>query len=370
MASRGRELKVYLTSDTNRFTKGLRKGESSIRRFGRIAAVGFGAVAAAAGAVGVEAVQAAIAQEKANARLRKSLDNLGLGDQTDAVLENVDAMQKQYGVSEDDLLPSFTKLLGVTKNTGQAFGLLRTAMDTAAATGKPLESVTSAVARAADGSATALSRLVPGLDKTALKGADAADVMAILNKRFGGTAQANADTMGGTMDRFGIHVEEVNEALGEGLIEGFLDTMGGSDADAALENIQAMEDDARRVGEAVGTLGAGLLSFAADFIRGLDAISTAWSNWIDDGGRRLTDIMDFAGIISDEEGQAINDNYDDRYAQRVQEYVQRNQPQQASQPANPYAAYRPMRFATRKNDAEVRGSARAAQREARTRQQP
>lgn len=61
--SRGRELKVYLTSDTSRFTKGLRKGESSIKRFGRIAAVGIGAAAAAAGAVGVEAVQAAISGE-------------------------------------------------------------------------------------------------------------------------------------------------------------------------------------------------------------------------------------------------------------------------------------------------------------------
>lgn len=367
--SRGRELKVYLTSDTSRFTKGLRKGESSIRRFGRIAGVGLGAAAAAAGAVGVEAVQAAIGQEKANAKLRKSLENLGMGDQTDAVLDNIDALQKQTGISEDDLIPAFSKLVGVTKDSKDAFNLLQTAMDTSVATGKPLESVTSAIARAAGGSAGALSRLVPELDKTALSGADAEEVMRILNKRFGGTAQANADTMAGTMDRFGIHVGEVNEALGEGLIEGFLDTMGGSDADAALENIQTMEEDARRVGEAVGTLGAGLLTYAADFIRGLDAISTAWGNWIDDGGRRLTDIQDFLGLISDEEGQSINDYYDRQYARRVQAYVQRQQPQQQAA-ANPYATYRPMRFATRKNDAETRGTARAAQREARTRQQP
>lgn len=367
MASRGRELKVYLTSDTSRFTKGLRKGESSIRRFGRIAAVGLGAAAAAAGVVGVEAVQAAIGQEKANAKLRKSLENLGMGEQTDAVLDNIDALQKQTGISEDDLIPAFSKLVGVTKDSKGAFDLLKTAMDTAVATGKPLESVTSAIARAAGGSTGALKRLVPELKDTALKGADAQEVMRLLNKRFGGTAQANAETMAGTMDRFGVHIGEVNEALGEGLIEGFLDTMGGSDADNALDNIAQMEDDARLVGESLGTLGAGMLTMAADVIRALEALSVGWQNWIDDGGRKLTDIGDFLGIISDEEGQSINDYYQRRYEQRVLDYYNNNRP---TPPANPYAQYRPMRTAQRYRDASGTSDARTAQREARTRQDP
>jgi ribosome assembly protein YihI (activator of Der GTPase) len=367
MAGRGRELKVYLTSDTNRFIKGLGRAEGKLKRFGRIAGTALAAGAAGAVALGVEAVQAATAQEKANAKLGKSLDNLGLGDQTDAVLENIDAIQKQTGISEDDLIPAFSKLVGITKNTDDAFGLLKTAMDTATATGKPLSTVAQAIARGMDGSATALDRLVPGLDDAAIKADPLNGIMKELNKRFGGTAQANAETLAGTMDRFGVHVGEVNEALGEGLIEGFLDTMGGGDADDALENIAQMEDDAKRVGEAVGTLGAGLLTMAADVIRSLEALSVGWQNWVDDGGRRLTDIQDFLGIISDAEGQSINDYYDRRYEQRVMDYYNNNRPAPA---ANPYAAYRPMRFAARKNDAETRGDARAAQREARTRQQP
>ena len=384
MAS-GRNLTVYLTSDVTRFGRGLKAAETRMetfrRRAGTIAkgvGVGVAAGAAAFTAYAVEGVQAAAAQEKANTRLARTLKNLGLDKSTDQVLDQIDAMQRLYGVSEDDLLPAFGKVVGVTKNTARAFDLLQAGLDLAAGTGKPLETVMAGIAKAAGegGSTGALKRLAPELDTVGLKAGDTAELMKRVNKQFGGQAAAQADTLAGTTDRLGIAFGEVNEALGKGLIEGFLTSMGGGDADKALANIQEMEDDAERVGGAVATLGAGLLSFAADFIMSLDAIGTAWGNWIDDGGRKLTDIQDFLGIISDEEGQAINDYYDRRYQQRVQEFVQRNQPTPPRNPnsdytATPYYGTADLyRYNPRKADVSGRGDGRAAQRNAKTRAQP
>ena len=384
MAARGRELKVYLTSDVSKFGAGLRRGESAIKRFGRIAAVGIGAAAAAAGAVGVEAVQAAVAQEKANARLRKSLENLGLGDQTDAVLDQVDAMQKMYGVSEDDLLPAFSKIVGVTKDTRTAFGLLQAALDTAAATGKPLETVMQGIARAAGegGSTGALKRLAPEIDTTGLKAGDTAEIMRRLNKQFGGQAAAQADTMAGTMDRFGIHLGEINEALGAGAIDGFLTTIGGVDGDNALSNMEGMEDNARRIGEALGTLAGNSMGWATDFLNGLEAISLGVDTWSLNTTRKINDVLDLLGLISDEEGQRRSDVVDRMLTQREWNAaavvsgggLTGTGGGNMTPGPTPYFGtgdlYRATRYKTRASDAAARGDARAAQREARTRRQP
>lgn len=382
--ARGRELKVYLTSDVSKFGKGLRRGESAIKRFGKIAAVGIGAAAAGALAVGTEAVKAAIAQEKANARLGKSLENLGLGDQTEAVLDQVDALQKMYGVSEDDLLPAFQKIVGVTKDTRTAFGLLQAAMDVSVATGKPLETVMQGIARAAgeNGSTGALKRLVPELDTAGLVAGDTADLMKRLNKQFGGQAAAEADTMAGTMDRFGIHVGEINEALGEGVITGFMDHVAGDAGDKALENMEGMEDNARLVGEALGNLGANSMQWAGDFILGLEAISLAVDTWSLETTRKINDVLDLLGFISDEEGQRRSDVVDRMLTQREWNAAAAvNGPGTTGTAGGsftpgptPYFGtsdlYSPTRRRRNSDDTRTRGNARASLRSSKTRQLP
>lgn len=380
----GRNLTVYLTSDVSKFRRGLKQAETGMEKFrrrtvaiGKGVGIGLAAGAAAFTAYAAEGVQAAVGQEKANARLARTLKNLGLGKSTDQVLDQIDAMQKLYGVSEDDLLPAFGKIVGVTKDTNQAFRFLKAAMDLAAGTGRPLETTMTALAKAAGegGSTGALKRLAPSLELAGVKAGDAAPLLKAVNDQFGGQAKTNAKTMSGTVDRLGVHLGEVNEALGKGLIDGFLQSMGGPDAEQALDNIAEMEDDAKRVGEAVGTLGAGLLSYAADFVQALDAINVGWSNWIDDGGRKLTDIQDFLGIISDEEGQSINDWYQRQYEQRILEFAQRNQPTPSSNYTtgsrlDTFSSSSLYRYNTRKNDASGRADGRAAQKDARTRNPP
>jgi hypothetical protein len=295
----GRNLTVYLTSDVTKFTRGLGKAESNLKKFGKRVGIGVAAAGAMAVAIGVDAVQAAMKQEKANKRLGKTLDNLGLGEQTDAVLDNVAAMQSQYGVSEDDLIPAFEKLVGVTGDTDEAFGLLNAAMDTAAGTGKPLETITSAIAKAMDGNAGALKRVIPGLDTTAISAGNAASAMKVLNARFGGQAQANAETTAGTMERISLAGSEISESLGTGILDGFV----GGDADAAVENLEQAAENAERVGRALGTLGTNAMGWASDFILGLEAIGYYSDSWAIRVTKNINGVLDLMGVISDEEGQ-------------------------------------------------------------------
>jgi hypothetical protein len=299
MASRGRELKVFLTSDVSKFTKGLGTAESRLKTFGKRLGVGVAAAGALAVTIGVDAVKAAMAQEKANKRLGKTLDNLGLGEQTDSVLDNVAAMQAQYGVSEDDLIPAFEKLVGVTGDTDQAFGLLNAAMDTAAGTGNSLETISSAIAKAMDGNAGALKRVIPGLDTTAISAGDAATAMKVLNARFGGQAQANADTTAGTMERIALAGSEISESLGTGILAGFT----GPDADQAVDNLGEAAINAEKLGLFLGNLGSNSMTWAGEFIDGLTAIDYYTESWSIRMTQRINGVLDLLNLISDEEGQ-------------------------------------------------------------------
>lgn len=349
-----------------------------------------GAAAAAAVAIGVEGVQAAVSQEKANAKLRRSLKNLGLEDQTDAVLENVDALQKQTGVSEDELLPSFEQLVRVTGDTDMAFRLLRAALDTATGAGKPLETVTAAIAKAAgpQGMTGALSRLVPELDKTAIKGGDAESIMRALNKKFGGQAQANADTMAGTMDRLGIHLGEINEQAGTGILEGFMESVGGTTGDDALKNLERMEGDAYRLGRGLGMLGASAITAGANLFTGLEALPTVWDDWINTLSGGVTNARDWMGNIPFAGGNpfALTDEQAAAMRRAQEQQAARNQaalaaivnpPRPPAEPGRDWGAaysgvtsYSPMRYRTNAASAATRSRSRAAVTDARSNARP
>jgi RNAse (barnase) inhibitor barstar len=91
-------------------------------------------------------------------------------------------------------------------------------MDISAATGKDLESVTNAVGRAYEGSTTALSRLGVGLGATDIKALGLEGTMAALNEKFGGAAQAQAETFQGKMDRLKVAFDETKETVGAALL--------------------------------------------------------------------------------------------------------------------------------------------------------
>jgi uncharacterized membrane protein len=122
------------------------------------------------------------------------------------------------GVADDQLRPALGRLVLSTNDTQAATALLNTALDVSAATGKPLETVTNALAKAYDGNTTSLAKLGVGYGAAELKGKDFNTVVGELNTQFGGAAATAAETYQGKIDRIKVALDEAKESLGVALL--------------------------------------------------------------------------------------------------------------------------------------------------------
>jgi hypothetical protein len=436
MAGRGRELKVYLTSDVSRFTRGLKGAEGRLGRFKRVAAGAFAGVAAgvAAGtAVMVDAVQAAAEDEQSQLKLAQAMEKVtgATDDQVAAMEAYVSAAQAKYGIGDDEIRRGLARLIRSTKDAARAQAIMNTAMDISAATGKPAAQVAEALAKFNDGNANALRRLgitagpaakqyaelgkaqkdvAKAEEKAAiirsqygpkskeyakaqervadamdrLKQVKSSDVkwLAELNDEFGGAAAEKAGTLAGKASRVAEAFGEINEALGEGAIEGFLESMGGSDGEDAIRNLQQMDADARLVGEALGGVFGSVVSGSADFIVGLKGLSVGWQNFVDEITLGVIDLLDAIALLGDEEAASQRQYLIGRRTARNTQLGWDvtggrglngtgggNFPGTAnsSNPRSPNNVENSTRNRTRSNDSTGRADARAAVKENRTR---
>ena len=179
--------------------------------------------AAALGAVGValfDATKGAMEDAAAQDVLARNLRaTTGATDAQIAANENWIASQGQLlGVSDDQLRPAITKLARATGSLSKAQALASQAMDIAAATGKPLETVTSALEKAYGGNMTALQKLAPEYRQMIKDGASFEEVMAKLQATTGGAAQTFANTAEGGMKRLSLGISETKESIGAALL--------------------------------------------------------------------------------------------------------------------------------------------------------
>ena len=167
-----RTLKLALLADTKNFIDGLDKADKETKTFSnklddalQKGAAAFLAVGAAAGAmaikIGIDAVKAAIEDEKAMASLAQTLKNTtnATDAQIAATEDFIDKTARATGVADDQLRPSLQRLLVSTKNLTEAQKLQSLALDISAGTGKDLLSVSDALAKASDGNFKALKNL-------------------------------------------------------------------------------------------------------------------------------------------------------------------------------------------------------------------
>lgn len=231
--------------------------------------------AAAAGfaiKLGVEAVQAAIEEEKSVARLKTSLDNLALGFAMPVVEDFIDRTQRASGVADQELRPSLASLAQATGNLYDAQRLLNVALDVSAGTGRDLGSVTTALAKAANGQTTSLRRLAPSIDSAVLKTGDLTAITGELTRLFGGQAEARANTFAGTMDRLSVAADELMESFGKGFLGAFQDGLGG--VDDFMMTLQDLQPQLESIGRTFGTLAGtiGKMSGAIELFAKLTAL--------------------------------------------------------------------------------------------------
>ena len=237
--------------------KGLKKGKKEISAFdknvqslGKTFAKVFGSIALIN--FGKNAVNAFVDSEKAAAKLRTTVSNLGLEFEQPGIETYLKNLSLQFGIVDESLIPGFQRLLIVTKDVAQAQSLFETALNVSAGTGKDLTAVSTSLSKAYLGDNAALGRLGVGLSKAQLKSASFLEVQRTLNVNFAGQAAAAVEGYAGSMAKLTVAVDESKEAIGKGLLDAIAALSGSNDIDTFTVK---MVNAAEKIGNAFRTVG-------------------------------------------------------------------------------------------------------------------
>jgi hypothetical protein len=220
MATGTRSLTLKLLADVDNFTKNLKGADNDVKGFGdKVTDFGkkAGLAFAAAGAAAVAyAGKLAIEDAAAQTKLAITLKNVtGATEAQIAATEDyITKTSLAFGVTDDDLRPSIERLSRATGDLQKAQELQTIAIDVAAGSGKSLEAVTNAMAKAAEGNTASLAKLGIGLSAAELKTMSLDQITAKLADTFEGQAAAKADTFAGQMVRLQIAFDEAKETVG------------------------------------------------------------------------------------------------------------------------------------------------------------
>ena len=202
----------------------LGKAEKDFQGFankvGKAFALAGAAAALFAAKIGVDAVKAAMEDQKSAALLANTLHNVvGTNDAVVASVEDfILKTELATGVLDDELRPAFSKLVATTHNVAQAQALLSLALDTSAGSGADLDSVSSALSKALNGNFGQLQRILPAMDKNIIKTKNFPAAIKFLADTYGGAAATRAATFAGQMDRLKVAFTEAKETLGNALL--------------------------------------------------------------------------------------------------------------------------------------------------------
>jgi hypothetical protein len=227
MATGTRALTLKLLADVDNFTKNLNKADKDVMSFGdkvsdfgKKAGLAFAAAGAAAvayaGKLAIDGVKSAIEDAAAQEKLALTLRNVtgATNAQIAATEDYITQTSLAFGITDDDLRPSLERLARATGDVAKAQKLQTVAIDVAAGSGKSLEAVTNAMARAAEGNTAALGRLGIGLTAAQLKTMSMDQITAKLADTFENQAAAKADTFQGKLTRLQIAFDEGKETVG------------------------------------------------------------------------------------------------------------------------------------------------------------
>jgi hypothetical protein len=213
----------YVGTGLDKFRKELAQAETSTQKAGLVIKKAFIPATAAVGALGValvDATKGAIADQAAQEELARSLrQTTGATDALIASNEEWITTQGQLlGITDDELRPVLSKFARATGDVTRAQELATQAMDIAAATGKPLASVTDALTRALGGNMRALGMLAPEFREMVKEGASFDDIMAEIANTMGGASTTAANTTEGQFKRLGVAFNETKESIGAALL--------------------------------------------------------------------------------------------------------------------------------------------------------
>lgn len=232
MATGTRALTLKLLADVDNFTKNLDKADKDVASFGdkvsdfgKKAGLAFAAAGAAAvayaGKLAIDGVKSAIADQAAQEKLALTLKNVtgATENQIAATEDYITKTSLAFGVTDDDLRPSLERLARATGDVEKAQKLQTVALDVAAGSGKSLEAVTNAMAKAAEGNTASLAKLGIGLTSAQLKTMSMDEITAKLANTFENQASTKANTFQGKLNRLTIAFDEGKETVGKYILD-------------------------------------------------------------------------------------------------------------------------------------------------------
>ena len=232
MAGQSRTLKLSILGDIDQLKKSLDTGSKEVQGFGsklgdfsKKAGLAFAAAGAAAavyaGKLAVDGVKAAIADQAAQERLALTLQNVT--GATNAQIKSTEnyilKTSLAFGVTDEDLRPSLERLARATGDVQKAQELQALALDISAGSGKSLEAVSNALAKAQEGNTAALGKLGVGLSAATLKTLSMDEITKKLADTFENQASVKAETFQGKMDRLKIAFDEGKETVGSFILD-------------------------------------------------------------------------------------------------------------------------------------------------------
>ena len=189
-----------------------KKAQFAIKKAAVPAAAALAGLAVVLGDAVSGAIEDAAAQDLLANSLRKTT---GANDAQIASVEDwITAQGQLLGISDDKLRPTLNRLARATGSVTTAQELATQAMDIAAATGKPLETVVGALEKAYGGNLAALGKLAPEYRQMIKDGSTFEDVMYALAQTTGGAAADAAETTAGKFARLKLGFDETKESIG------------------------------------------------------------------------------------------------------------------------------------------------------------
>jgi hypothetical protein len=258
----------YNDKGAKQATKSVSKLGKSFKSLGLSSKLGYAAAGAAATAFAKKSLGAAMADEKAQATLARTLKNVGESFATGSVNKYIDGLQRATGVSEDLLRPAFTKLVTATQSAAKAQDLLALSLDVSAGTGKSAETVSAALSKAYLGQNTALGKLGVGISKADLASMSFEEITAKLGTLFAGQASTSAATFSGQMNILSVAANEASETIGVALLDSII-KLGGE------KGAQGLATDMQKLADNTSNVIAGI-SVVIDYFKQLESAMPSW----------------------------------------------------------------------------------------------
>ena len=234
------KVKITFDADFDELKKGVNGAQKEVEgfsdrigKFGKVAAAAFAAASVAAvayaGKLAIDGVKSAIADEAAQKKLQLTLQNVtgATNAQVKATEQYITQTQLAFGVSDELLRPSLERLARATGDVDKATKLQTLALDISAGSGKSLEAVTNALAKAQEGSTASLAKLGVGLSAAQLKTLSMDEITKKLADTFENQASAKADTFQGKMARLSEAFNEGKETVGSFILDAITPLVSG-----------------------------------------------------------------------------------------------------------------------------------------------